>query len=175
MDAATCTRCRAPKDRPGLLSTTPCCTAYVVGLSGVGFAEGRQWQEREKRMGDEGTRDVGRMWLMQEEGQGHKSSPTSCWMLTRCRRCYLICLCFSCTCLAPAPALADWAGRRGGHGLPKHARRFASATVEFQARVRSTDDVQTWTFTVNSISLLAYILTYVSRKRHTNQLSPPFP
>lgn len=60
----------------------------------------------------------------------------------------LICLCCSCTCFAPAPAsapaLADWAGRQaGGHTLPKHARRFASATVEFQALVCSTDDVQT--------------------------------
>lgn len=81
-----------------------------------------------------------------------------------------------CTCTyLPAPALADWAGRRGGHGLPKHARRFASATVEFQARVRSTDDVQTWTFTSNSLFLLAYILTYVSEKRHTNQLPLPIP
>lgn len=78
--------------------------------------------------------------------------------------------CTACTCTCTC-RLGRQTGRTHS-SLPKHARRFASATVEFQAGVRSTDDVQTWTFTASSISLLACIFPYLSEKKHTNQLPP---
>lgn len=69
---------------------------------------------------------------------------------------HLLCTC-TCTCTCRLGRQAG--GRTRAYYGPKHARRFASATVEFQAGVCSTDDVQTSTSKVRLLRLSADTLT----------------